>query len=102
MRRFEDIHATEQTDILLELLKFCADNNTNSVARAAADNDITVLELWQDICATCGYDECVPWRDYPAKPRPSAFFNAPGANQPPPDWLERLWKQLEPMARQLH
>lgn len=102
MRRFEQLHAEEQLDIVLELLRLCADGRTFSIAKLAADNDITPFELWADVVATVGHD-ALPWAGYPLKPKPEVFLNAPGAQQPPPEWLERLWEKIEPLTRgQLH
>jgi hypothetical protein len=87
--KFEQLHAEDQADIILEMLRLMFDGRHRSVDELASAQDKTPPELWRDVCAELGL-ECQPWDGYPAWVKRESFQNAPGANRELPDYLQTL------------
>lgn len=95
MAPFEQLHAEDQIDIVLEMLRLFFDNRAKPIKQIAAARDQTPIELWRKVCADVGLDECEPWEGWPAPPKRDFMKNAPGADRPLPEYLQKLldkWK----------
>lgn len=99
MRKFEEINAEQGFDLALEALRVMCDARCPSLKRLIEKRGCTAAELWREICAERGYDECEPWRGWPDPPKRDFLQNAPGADQPlHPAWQKLLdgWKAEYP------
>lgn len=95
MKKFEQLHAEDQADIALEMMRLFFDQRAKPIKEIAAARDQTPLELWRQVCADVALDECEPWQGYPAGPCKESFACAPGADRPLPEHLQKLldrWK----------
>jgi len=68
MKRFEQLHFDEQNLLVIHLMKAFCENDCGSVEQLAHRHDCSVREVWRDICADTGLDECEPWEGYPDPP----------------------------------
>ncbi len=101
MKKFERLHSDDQVDILLEMMRLFFDYGAKPFAAIAAARNQTPLEFWRQVCADVGVDTCEPWEGYPAPPKRDCMKDAPGADRPLPDYLQRLldrWKANYPQA----
>jgi hypothetical protein len=64
MQKFEQLHITDQMVILARVIGMLADGGQKSFEELATAKEQTVLDVWRDICAEAGIDECVPWRGF--------------------------------------
>jgi hypothetical protein len=81
MKKFEQLHITDQMVILARVIGMLADGGQKSIEQVATAKEQTVLDVWRDICAGAGIEECVPWRGFSGPPK--CLPMAPGG--------ERLW-----------
>jgi hypothetical protein len=77
---FEDLHIDDQKRLLISVLQLLADNGARTLGNAAADQGISVDELWREVCAEAGLDGCHPWAGYPG--RPHSLPPARGGDRP--------------------
>ena len=68
MKTFEQLHLDEQTQLLGQLMETLGDNDCYSVDELARRRDCSLREVWRDICADTGLDECEPWNGFPKMP----------------------------------
>jgi hypothetical protein len=92
--KFEQLHAEDQTDLTVELLRIFCDGKGAPFEQLAAVQDQTALEFWQDICAKVGI-YCEPWKGFPAWPTKENFASTPGADRPLPDHWKKLLDQMQ-------
>jgi len=69
------------------------DNCHGSVAEWARAAGLDAFDIWRDVCADVGLDECEPWPGYPKGPKD--FPNARVDLQPLPDKIAKLLEQIE-------
>jgi hypothetical protein len=87
MRKFEQLHAEDGLDLALEALRLMCEARCPTLERLIAKRDCTPLDLWREICAERGYDECEPWQGWPAGPKRDFLEKLPGSDrEPPPHW----------------
>ena len=94
MLKFEQLHAEEGLDLALEALRLMCDARCNTLKRLIAKRDCTPRELWREICAERGYDECEPWQGWPAPPKRDFLKDAPGSDRPLPEHWQRLFDRF--------
>jgi len=98
MAKFEQLHIEDQAMLVFEVLRMMLEAKQPTIEKFAAAIGQTPHEIWRQVCAECGFDECEPWEGYPAPPNKEAFLNAPGANQPLPWYYEKLVAQAKIFA----
>jgi hypothetical protein len=74
MKRFEELEARHQILLMVRLVKKFADSGYldkchGSVAEWARAAGLDPFDIWRDVCADVGLDECVPWHGYPKGPK---------------------------------
>jgi hypothetical protein len=74
MKRFEELEARHQIFLMVRLVKKFADSGYldrchGSVAEWARTAGLDPFDIWRDVCADAGLDECVPWHGYPKGPK---------------------------------
>jgi hypothetical protein len=97
-KRFEEMHVEEQAQLALEMLRMVFEANQPTIEKFAAACGVCPIEIWRQVCAECGFDECEPWEGYPAPPKRENWQHAPGANQPLPWHYEKLVAQAKVFA----
>jgi len=99
MLKFDRLHAEDRIELAIEALRVMFDAKCHTIKQVIEKRGCTPRELWREICAERGYDECEPWNGWPAAP-PRDFLNgAPGADRAlPPHWQRLLdfWKTTLP------
>ena len=105
MQKFEQLDAEDQVQLVLETLRMMCDAKQPTIEKLISVRDCAPRQLWREICGAMGYDECTPWRGWPQPPKRDFMKNAPGADRPLPDYLQKLldrWKADYPhfLARQ--
>jgi len=98
MKRFEQLDARDQILLMTRLIKTFADSGYldrchGSVAEWARAAGLDAFDIWRDVCADAGLDECVPWPGYPKGPKD--FPEARGDHRPLPDKIAKLLEQIE-------
>jgi hypothetical protein len=68
MLKFEQLHAEDGLDLALEALRVMCEANCPTLKQLIAKRKCTAAELWREICAERGYDECEPWQGWPEPP----------------------------------
>jgi len=99
MQKFEQLPAEVGFDIAVEALRVMLDGRCKTLEQLIEKRDCTPRELWREICADRGYDECEPWQGWPAGPKRDFMENAPGADRPLPDYWQKLldhWRETFP------
>jgi len=96
MKRFEQLDARDQILLMTRLIKKFADSGYldrchGSVAEWARAAGLDAFDIWRDVCADAGLDECVPWPGYPKGPKD--FPAARGDHHPLPDKVAKLFEQ---------
>jgi hypothetical protein len=74
MKTFEQLDARHQILLMVRLVKKFADSGYldrchGSVAEWARAAGLDPFDIWRDVCADVGLDECVPWPGYPKGPK---------------------------------
>jgi hypothetical protein len=80
MKRFEELHVEDQNMLLFTLFSMICAAACRSVDELAEQQGSTTLEVWQQICAEAGFDECRPWATYPTPP--TNLPPSPGSDRP--------------------
>lgn len=78
-----------------QALRVMFDGRCNTLKQLIAKSECTAAELWREICAERGYDECEPWLGWPVAPKRDFMKNAPGADRPVPDYWQKLMDQWQ-------
>ena len=94
MRKFEQLHAEDGLDLALEALRLMCDARCNTLKRLIAKRDCTPLELWREICAERGFDECEPWQNWPEPPKRDFLERLPGSHRPLPECWQNLFEKF--------
>lgn len=98
MKTFEQLDARDQILLMVRLVKKFADSGYldrchGSVAEWARATGLDPFDIWRDVCADVGLDECVPWPGYPKGPK-----DLPGSGGDDcqlPDRVAYLLEQIE-------
>ena|SRR5580698_6961070 len=90
MLKFEQLHAEDGLDLALEALRMMCEARCPTLKRLIAKRGCTAAELWREICADRGFDECEPWQGWPAGPKRDFLEKLPGAERP----LHPAWQKL--------
>jgi hypothetical protein len=98
MKSFGQLDARDQVLLITRLIAKFADSGYldrchGSVAEWARATGRDAFEIWRDVCADVGIDECEPWPGYPKGPKD--FPNARVDLQPLPDKVAKLLEQIE-------
>ena len=98
MKRFDHLDARDQILLMTRLITKFADSGYldrchGSVAEWARAAGLDAFDIWRDVCADVGLDECVPWPGYPKGPKDLPA--ARGDHQPLPDKIAKLLEQIE-------
>lgn len=98
MKRFDQLDARDQISLMTRLISKFADSGYldrchGSVAEWALAAGLDAFDIWRDVCAEVGLDECVPWPGYPKGPKDSPA--ARGDHHPLPDKIAKLLEQIE-------
>jgi hypothetical protein len=98
MKRFAELEARHQILLMVRLVKKFADSGYldrchGSVAEWARTAGLDPFDIWRDVCAEVGLDECVPWRGYPNGPKDTP--ESRGGYCQLPDRVAKLWEQIE-------
>jgi hypothetical protein len=99
MQKFEQLHIEDQLDLALEALRLMFDGKCHTLEQLIAKRDCTPRELWREICAERGYDECEPWLGWAPPPKRDFMKGAPGADRPLPEHWQKLlehWQRVLP------
>jgi hypothetical protein len=98
MKSFGQLDARDQVLLITRLITKFADSGYldrchGSVAEWARAAGIDAFDIWRDVCADVGLDECVPWSGYPKGPKdlPAARSD----HHPLPDKVAKLLEQIE-------
>jgi hypothetical protein len=75
MRKFEQLPAEDGLDLSLEALRIMCEARCPTLKQLIAKRDCTPRELWREICAERGVDECEPWQGWPAGPKRDFWEN---------------------------
>src|SRR6266550_1450601 len=67
MTKFEQLHVKDATALLCKMVQIITSNGSRGIREFTQAIGQTPLELWRDICAEAGLDECEPWDGYPEK-----------------------------------
>lgn len=97
MQKFEQLHAEDQIDLVVEALRLMFDGKCRTLEQLITKRERTVAELWREICAQRGYDECKPWLGWPTPPKRDFMKGAPGADRPLAKLLEHWQRDLPHM-----
>jgi hypothetical protein len=90
MQKFEQLHAEDQIDLTAEALRMMLDGKCHTLEQLITKRECTPAEVWREICAERGYDECEPWQGWPAGPKRDFMKNAPGADRSLPEHWQKL------------
>lgn len=98
MKKFKQLDARDQISLSTRLIiKFLdsgyLDRRHGSVAKWVRAAGLNAFDIWRDVCADVGLDECVPWPGYPKGPKD--FPEARGNHRPLPDKIAKLLEQIE-------
>ena len=98
MKSFGQLDPRDQVLLITRLITKFADSGYldrchGSVAEWARAAGLDAFDIWRDVCADVGLDECVPWPGYPKGPKD--FPNACVDLQPLPDKVAKLLEQIE-------
>ena len=98
MKSFGQLDARDQVLLITRLItKFTdsgyLDKSHGSVAEWARAAGLDAFDIWRNVCADVGLDECEPWPGYPKGPKD--FPNARVDLQPLPDKIAKLLEQIE-------
>jgi hypothetical protein len=98
MKSFGQLDARDQVLLITRLIaKFVdsgyLDSCHGSVAEWARAAGIDAFDIWRNVCADVGLDECEPWPGYPKGPKD--LPNARDDLQPLPDKVAKLLEQIE-------
>ena len=94
MKRFEQLHADDQVQILLATLEQITAESHTCIEELAEARGTTILKVWQQICAEAGLDECTPWEGFPEIPK--NLPEAPGDSRELPEIAQRLFAKIFP------
>jgi hypothetical protein len=67
MTKFEQLNAEDATALLCKMVQIITGNGSRGIREFTQATGQTPLELWRDIYAEAGLDECEPWGGYPDK-----------------------------------
>jgi hypothetical protein len=67
MTKFEQLHAKDATALLCKMVEIITCDGSRGIREYTQATGQTPHELWRDICAEAGLDECEPWDGYPEK-----------------------------------
>jgi hypothetical protein len=98
MKSFGQLDVRDQVLLITRLITKFADSGYldrchGSVAEWARTAGIDAFDIWRDVCADVGLDECVPWTGYPKGPKD--FPEVRGDRHPLPDKIAKLLEQIE-------
>ena len=98
MKSFGQLDARDQILLITRLITKFADSGYldkchGSVAEWARVAGIDAFDIWRNVCADVGLDECEPWPGYPKGPKD--FPNARVDLQPLSDKIVKLLEQIE-------
>ena len=98
MKKFEQLDARNQVLLMTRLITKFADSGHldryhGSIAEWARAAGLDAFDIWRDVCADVGLDECVPWPGYPKGPKDIA--EARGDHPPLPEKVARLLEKIE-------
>ena len=98
MKSFGQLDARDQVLLITRLITKFADSGYldkchGSVAEWARAAGMDAFEIWRDVCADVGLEECVPWPGYPKGPKD--FPNTRDDLQLLPDKVAKLLEQIE-------
>jgi hypothetical protein len=80
--KLEQIHIQDQIILMLKLMEMIVNEGCSGIAELAKARGQTPFELWPDVCAEAGLDECEPWTGYPDKTLPlETIRKSPGATR---------------------
>lgn len=99
MKKFAELHANDGIELALEAARVMVDARCYTLAQVIAKRGCTPRDLWREICAGAGYDECEPWHNWPEPPKRDFLKNAPGVDRPAPERWQKLldfWKRTFP------
>ena len=99
MKRFEELHVEDQNMLLLTLFTTFTAAGCKSVDELAERQGSTNLEVWQQICAEAGFDECRPWTNYPATEPLMNLPPSPGSDRPMSDKWQAVTEVFAKIAR---
>ena len=98
MKSFGQLDARDQVLLITRLITKFADSGYldkchGSVAEWARAAGMDAFEIWRDVCADVGLEECVPWPGYPKGPKD--FPNTRDDLELLPDKVAKLLEQIE-------
>jgi hypothetical protein len=98
LKNFGQLDARDQVLLITRLITKFADSGYldichGSVAEWARAAGLDAFDIWRNVCADVGLEECEPWLGYPKGPKD--FPNARVDLQPLPDKIAKLLKQIE-------
>lgn len=93
MKRFEQLHIDDQNRILLAALEMVTGVEGKSITEIAQARGVTNRNVWREICADAGFDECHPWPGFPE--RPTNLPPAPGGDRELPQSVQHLLDQID-------
>ena len=98
MKRFDQLDARDQILLMTRLITKFADSGYldgchGSVAEWVRVAGLDAFDIWREVCADVGLEECVPWPGYPKGPKD--FPAARGDHRPLPDKVAKLLEQIE-------
>ncbi len=80
--------------LALEALRMMTSGNCGTMETFAKENGLTVRELWRDICANEGFDECEPWNGFPEGPTTDSWNPASGGNRLLRPYYQKVFEQM--------
>lgn len=97
MKKFEQLDPRDQVLLMTRLIKKFAQSGYlekchASVAQWARAEGRGAFDIWREVCADIGLDECAPWRGYPKGP--NDLPDARGDRRPLPDEIAMLLGQI--------
>jgi hypothetical protein len=92
MKRFEQPHIHNQIQLLISELETITASPYNRIEELAEAQGVTALDVWREICAEAGLDECTPWEGFPAMP--TNLPDAPGGSRKLPEAAQRLFEEM--------
>jgi hypothetical protein len=96
VKRFEELHINDQLALLITSIEMLVAGPGRSFADMAQARDVTALDVWRQICAETGFDECTPWDGFPE--RPQNLPDAPGGSRElPEEALQLLADEFGPV-----
>jgi hypothetical protein len=94
--KFEEIHIQDQIILMEKLMEMIVNEGCSRIAEFAEARGQTPFEVWPDVCAEAGLDECEPWTGYPDKAISlETIRKSPGATRAMTgEWLKR-WENYK-------